>query len=271
VSSPGRLKDRQKTVKRSLRNMMKLLFMEKGWFPFHSATCVWNDTGICILGGRFAGKTSTLVNLLARPGARFVSNDTLFLRDGGTYLEGCGFPNKAGLRIGALATYPQLVDWIEKTSDAFYPQIDAQTFRDIVATTPADELSSRPEKIVLLATELAEQFDVPIEQVAAIELFLVVAFDPSLEQARLVPVTDPEQIRQYLAVNFRSLGKEKQDFLQFFFDFDDASLQAAFDALLEKYISRVTVQELFQNARTNEHSAELVGAITRQVDAGAVR
>jgi len=271
VSSPGRLKDRQKTVKRSLRNMMKLLFMEKGWFPFHSATCVWNDTGICILGGRFAGKTSTLVNLLARPGARFVSNDTLLLRDGGTYLEGCGFPNKAGLRIGALATYPQLEDWIEKTSDAFYPQIDAQTFRDIVATTPADELGSRPEKIVLLATELAEQFDVPIEQVAAIELFLVVAFDPSLEQSRLVPVTDPEQIRRYLAINFRSLGKEKQDFLQFFFDFDDASLQAAFDALLEKYISRVTVQELFQNARTNEHSAELVGAITRQVDAGAVR
>jgi hypothetical protein len=269
VSSPGTLKDRQKAVKRSLRNMMKLLFMEKGWFPFHSATCVWNDTGICILGGRFAGKTSTLVNLLARAGARFVSNDTLFLRDGGTYLEGCGFPNKAGLRIGALATYPRLVDWIEKTTDAFYPQIDAETFRDIVATTPADELGSRPEKIVLLATELAEQFDVPIEQVAAIEVFLVVRFDPSLDRSRLVPVTDPRQIRQYLAADFRSLSKEKQDFLQFFFDLDDASLHVAFGALLEKYISRVTVRELHQNANTNEHSAELIEELTQQLRARA--
>src|SRR3954452_17135223 len=268
VSSPGRLKDRQKTVKRSLRNMMKLLFMEKGWFPFHSATCVWNDTGICILGGKFAGKTSTLVNLLAQPGARLVTNDTLFLRDGGTYLEGCGFPNKAGLRIGALAAYPRLVEWIEKTTDAFYPQIDAGTFHDIVASTPADELGSRDEKIVLLSTELAEQFDVPIEHVAAIDLILVVQFDPSLAQSRLVPVTDEQQIRDHLAASFRSLSKEKQDFLQDFFDLDDTRVQADFDALLEKFAPEIAVQELHQNARTNEHSAELVGAFSRRVRAG---
>jgi hypothetical protein len=265
VSSPGTLKDRQKAVKRSLRNMMKLLFMEKGWLPFHSAACIWNDIGICILGGKFAGKTSTLVNLLARPGARFVSNDNLFLRDGGTCLEGCGFPNKAGLRIGALAAYPGLVDWIEKITDSFYPQIDAETFRDIVAKTPADELGSRSEKIVLLSTELAEQLDIPIEHVTPIELFLVVQFDPSLEQSRLAPVTDPQQIREYLAVNFRSLSREKQDFLQRFFGFDDTTLQAAFDALLEKFASRVVVQELYQNAKTNEHSAELVGNLTQQI------
>jgi hypothetical protein len=264
VSSPGALKGRQITVKRSLRNMMKLLFMEKGWLPFHSAACIWNDTGICILGGKFAGKTSTLVNLLARPGARLVTNDNLFLRDGGTFLKGCGFPNNAGLRIGTLAAYPRLVD-CERATDSYYPQIDAETLRDIVATTPVDELRSRSEKIVLLSTELAEQFDVPIEHVAAIKLFLVVQFDPSLEESRLTPVTDPQQISQYLAANFRSLGKEKQDFLQDFFDFDGNTVQAAFDALLEKVASRVAVVELHQNANTNEHSAELVEKLTHQM------
>lgn len=265
VSSPGTLKDRQRTVKRSLRNLMKLLLMEQGWLPFHSAACRWNDTGICILGGKFAGKTSTLINLLAQPGAKFVSNDTLFLRDGGTFVEGCGFPNKAGLRIGALVANPRLVDWIERATDSFYPQIDAETFHDIVATTPADELGSRSEKIVLLSTELAEQLGIPIEHVTPIELFLVVQFDPSLEQSRLAPVTEPEQIRKYLAENFRSLSKEKQDFLQRFFDFDDNTLQAALDALLVKFASRVAVQELYQNANTNEQSAELVGKLTQQI------
>jgi hypothetical protein len=265
VSSPGALKDRQKAVKRSLRNWMKLLFMERGWLPFHSAACVWNDTGICILGGKYAGKTSTLVNLLARPGARLVTNDTLFLRDGGDVLEGCGFPNKAGLRVGALAAYPRLVDWIERTTDSFYPQIDAETFRHVVATTPVDELGSRSEKIVLLSSELAEQFDVPIEHVATIEIFLVVRFDPSLEQSRLTPVTDPQQISLCLADSFRSLSKEKQDFLQDSFDFDGDTVQAAFDALVEKFASRVAVVELHQNARTNEHSAELVAELTQQV------
>ncbi len=264
VSSPGTLRDRQKTVKRSLRNMMKLLLIEKGWLPFHSAACIWNGTGICILGSKFAGKTSTLVNLLAQPGARFVSNDNLFLRDGGTYLEGCGFPNNAGLRVGTLAAHPGLVEWIQRTTDSFHPRIDAAAFRDIVATTAADELRSRPEKIVLLSTELAECLDVPIEHVTAIDLFLVVRFDASLEQSRLAPVTDPQQVSEYLAANFRSLSKEKLDFLQSFFDFDDNTLHAAFDMLLEKFTSRVAIQELYQNANTNQHSAELVGKLTQQ-------
>jgi hypothetical protein len=269
VSSPGTLKDRQKTVKRSLRNLMKLLLMEKGWLPLHSAACMWNDTGICILGGKFAGKTSTLVNLLARPGARLVGNDNLFLRDGGARLEGCGFPNNAGLRIGTLGAHPGLVDWIETTTDSFHPQMDVETVRHIVATTPADELGSRSEKIVLLSTELAERFGVSIQHVAAIELFLVVQFDPSLEQSRLAPIADPQQISECLAVNFRSLSKEKQDFLQSLFEFDDTTLRTAFDALVEKFASTVTVVELHQNASTNEHSAELVEKLTHQLRARA--
>jgi hypothetical protein len=114
---------------------------------------------------------------------------------------------------------------------------------------------------VLLSTELADLLDVPIQQVTPIELFLVVRFDPSLERSRLVPVTDPQQIRDHLAATFRSLGKEKQDFLQPFFDFDDEALQAAVDRLLAEFAPRVTVQELYQNANTNEHSAELVGEL----------
>ena len=265
VSAPGPLKGRQKTVKRSLRNLMKLLFMEKGWLPFHSAACVWNDAGICIIGGKFAGKTSTLVNLLAQPGARLVTNDNLFLRDGGTHLEGCGFPNKAGLRIGALVAYPQLVDWIEHTTDSFYPQIDAETFHRVVASTPVDELGSRDEKIVLLSTELAEQFDVPIQHVTPIDLFLVVSFDPSLERSRLTPITDVQQIREQMTPSFRSLDKENQDFLQDLFDLDDDALLATFDALLDTYASKVAVQELRQNAHTNQHSVELVAALTRRL------
>jgi hypothetical protein len=267
VSVPGTMSDRQKAVKRSLRNTMKLLLMEKGWLPFHSSACVWNDTGICILGGKFAGKTSTLVNLLTRPGARLVTNDNLFLRDEGTYIEGCGFPNKAGLRIGALAAYPQLVDWIGQATDSFYPQIDAEEFRSIVATTPADELGSRSEKIVLLPTELAAQLGIPIEHVTPIELCLVVEFDPSLEQSRLAPATDP-QIRECMAVTYRSLDKEKQDFLQRFFDFDDDTLHAAFDELLDAFTSKVAVHQLSQNAHTNEHSAELVAQLTQQIRSG---
>jgi hypothetical protein len=80
-----------------------------------------------------------------------------------------------------------------------------------------------------------------------------------------VPVTDPQQIRNCLDANFRSLGKEKQTFLQWFFDFDDDALQIALDVLLEGLVSRVVVQELHQSAHSNRHSAELVGKLTQQI------
>jgi len=99
----------------------------------------------------------------------------------------------------------------------------------------------------------------------AIELFLVAQYDPSLEQSRLTPVTDPQRISQYVAANFRSLSEEKQDFLQDFFDFDGNTVKAAFDALMEKFASRVAVVELHQNANTNEHSAELIDTVTHQL------
>jgi hypothetical protein len=35
--------------------------------------------------------------------------------------------------------------------------------------------------------------------------------------------------------------------------------------MLEKFASRVTVQELYQNARADERSAELVEAVTQQL------
>ena len=68
-----------------------------------------------------------------------------------------------------------------------------------------------------------------------------------------------------MTASFRSLDKEKQDFLQDLFDLDDDTLLAAFDALLETFASKVAVQELRQNANTNEHSVELVAALTRQL------
>jgi hypothetical protein len=80
-----------------------------------------------------------------------------------------------------------------------------------------------------------------------------------------VPVTDQRQIKDVLEENLRSLSKDKQDFLQDFYDLDDATVRAAFDTMLETFASRVMVADLYQGAGTNEDSAELVKAVTEQL------
>ncbi len=265
VSSSDTVTNPHVIVWRCLRNMMRLLLTERGWLTFHSAACVWNGTGICILGNKFAGKTSTLLNLLSRPGAGLVTNDKLFLRATGGRIEGLGFPNNAGLRIGALVAYPKLAGLVDKGADSFFFHVDAEAFRDIAATTSADELHSRPERISLLPTELAQQLDIPIQPVTDIELFLVVQFDPSLEQARLTPVTDPQRIKDHLGINFRGADRVKQGFLHGLFDLHESTSSSALAGLLDEVTARVPVLELRQNANTNEHAAALVREVTQRV------
>jgi hypothetical protein len=56
VASPGSVKARRATIKRTIRNMMKLLLIERGWLPLHASACVKNGVGICILGGNSQAK-----------------------------------------------------------------------------------------------------------------------------------------------------------------------------------------------------------------------
>jgi hypothetical protein len=260
IASPGTVNARRATVKRTIRNMMKLLLIERGWLPVHASACVKNGVGICLLGGKFAGKTSTLLNLLSLPDTDLVSNDTLFIRDAGNYLEGCGFPNKAGIRIGTLLANPSLLSWIEKTTETFYPQIDIETIREILMVTPPAELSNRPEKIILLPTELVKLLQISIEQITPIQHFIVVQFDPTLDSSQLVPI-DKEQIISHLAPHFRSLSTGKQHFLHMLFSFDETVLRMKFISLLTKYTSEISMQILAQNAGTNAHSQALVDTL----------
>ena len=119
--------------------------------------------------------------------------------------------------------------------------------------------------ISLLPIELAQQLDIPIQPVSDIELFLVVHFDPSLEQARLTPVTDPQQIKDHLGINFRGVDRVKQDFLHGLFDLHESTSSSALASLLEEVTARVAVLELRQNANTNEHAAELVREFTQRL------
>ena len=66
-----------------LRALSKWLLLEQGWIPLHSACAAKNGRTICVTGGKASGKTSTLLNLLARNGCDLVAVDKFLIRDGG--------------------------------------------------------------------------------------------------------------------------------------------------------------------------------------------
>lgn len=253
----GPTKVRRVLANRLVPDTMRLLMYEKGWLPVHASACVRNGAGVGIVGGRFAGKTSTLFNLLDQPGTKLVTNGQLFVRDAGTYLEGCGFPTKAGLRVGTLFTTPKLQRWVEEATDTFYPQPSAEELHEIAASTPAAELQARPEKIRLVPSELAASFGVEIQLVTPIDLFVAITYVPELEESYFAPMDKEEFVSFVTSVT--SLAK-KQKVLRKFFAYSDDVMREKLGALLGKYYPDILVRELHQNEHTTSQSLALIDA-----------
>jgi hypothetical protein len=256
----GNVEARREEGMQILRALNKWLLLEQGWIPMHAACAAKNGQTICVAGGKASGKTSTLLNLLARNGCDLAAVDKFLIRDGGSGLEVCGIPGKIGIRVGTAIVQPRVLTWLTEATSPFFPNISAQDVAHIAATSTPEQLRTRGEKIHLTPAELAALFGASITSTAPLGLLLSPVFDLSLEDTRLVR-TGPEEAIRLLTECYVSLLSKWEGFLLHFFDLSDALLQERLAAALGRHLPDVASYEVYQNHRTNERTAELVAAL----------
>ena len=261
IVSSGTPEIRREQGYQTIRALMRMLLIERGWLPFHGACCTKNGQGICIVGNKFAGKTSTLINLLAKNGFHVVSTGRLLLYDAGSHVLARGLPCIAGIRLATLLCHPTLLHWLEKTTDSFFPHISLERVYEIAASTSAEELTRGKEKTRLLTSELAALFGASIEVMTPLTLFLIPIFDPSLQVSSLVPLREERHAVATLVSNYPSLSRKGEGFLQHFFDISDEILKERLTSLLTKFLPDIPIYELYQNSNTNNHAAALVADV----------
>lgn len=255
--SSGDVEVRREEGMQILRALSKWLLLERGWIPMHSACAAKNGRTICIAGGKASGKTSTLLNLLARNGCDLAAVDKFLIRDGGSGLEVCGIPGKIGIRVGTAMAQPQVLTWLAEATSPFFPNIGPDDVGHIAATSTPEQLRTRGEKIHLTPAELAVLFGGVITPAAPLGLLLIPVFDLSLEDTRLVRAA-PEEAGRLLTACYDSLLSKWEGFLLHFFDLTDTLLEARLAAALGRHLPDVASYEVHQNHRTNERTAELV-------------
>jgi hypothetical protein len=258
----GNLEVRSEEAMQTLRALIKWLLLEQGWIPMHSACVAKDGRAICITGAKASGKTSTLLNLLARNGCDLLAIDKFLIRGSGSHIEICGLPGKSGIRVGSAIAQPMVLTWIAEQPTPFFPHIGADQVRHIAETNTPEQLRTRSEKIHLLPAELAGLFKVSITPSAPLALVLIPVFDLGAAQARLVRA-EPEQAAKMLMDCYSSLLGKGEGFLLHFFDLSDADLKEQLAALLRTLLPRVETCELHQNHTTNEQAAQLVAELLR--------
>jgi hypothetical protein len=256
----GNVEVRREEGMQILRALNKWLLLEQGWIPMHSACAAKNGRTICIAGGKASGKTSTLLNLLARNGCDLAAVDKFLIRDGGSGLEVCGIPGKIGIRVGTAIVQPQVLTWLTEATAPFFPNIGLDDVQQIAATNTPEQLRTRKEKIHMTPAELAALFGGSITPAAPLGLLLTPVFDLSLEDSRLVR-TEPEEAIRLLTECYVSLLSKWEGFLLHFFDLTDARLEERLATALGRHLPGVPGYEVHQNHRTNERTAELVAGL----------
>lgn len=260
IVTSGNPEVRREEGMQTLRAVSKWLLLERGWIPMHSAVAAKNGRAVCVTGQKASGKTSTLLNLLARNGCDLVAVDKFLIRDGGAHLEVCGIPGKIGIRIGSAIAQPQVLDWLVEATTPFFPHISADEVRHVAATNTPEQLRTRAEKIHLTPAELARLFGGSITPTAPLGILLIPVFDLTVEETRLVPA-DPEQAIEMLTTSYAGLLSKGEGFLLHFFDLSDAVLEERLAALLGKHLPQVPAYVVHQNHRTNQQTADLVAGL----------
>ena len=253
----GNLEVRSEEAMQTLRSLIKWLLLEQGWIPMHSACVAKDGRAICITGAKASGKTSTLLNLLARNGCDLLAIDKFLIRDSGSRVEICGLPGKSGIRVGSAIAQPHVLTWLAEQTTPFFPNIGAEQVRHIAETNTPEQLRTRSEKVHLLPTELASLFQVSITPRAPLELVLIPVFDLGAAEARLVRA-EPEQSAEMLMGCYAGLLSKGEGFLLHFFDLSDDVLKERLASLLDTYLPHIETYELHQNHTTNEQAAKLV-------------
>ncbi len=246
----------------TLRALSKWLLLERGWIPMHSACVAKGGRALCITGGKASGKTSTLLNLLARNRCDVLAIDKFLIRDAGSGVEICGLPGKIGVRVGTAVVQPKLLNWLRREQVSFFPHIRAEDVKRIAETNTPEELRTRPEKIHLLPTELASLFGTSITPTARLELVLIPVFDLGVTTSRLVRA-NPGQVLSMLLDCYTGLCSKGEAFLLHFFDLSDADLRERLEALLRRHLVDIPAYGLHQNHTTNEQSSTLVAALLK--------
>lgn len=125
----------QRMAVRVVRAVAERVLLKAGWAPLHAACALLpRRGGILLLGSRGAGKTTTLLHLLAgRPPAALVANSALFVIENGQHYRARALPASVAIRSTMVRAFPPLGAALTTPLHAALPESDG------AGASPSDE------------------------------------------------------------------------------------------------------------------------------------
>ncbi|MEK5415713.1 MULTISPECIES: hypothetical protein [unclassified Paenibacillus] len=226
---------------RLVRDITRNEYLQLDMYYFHSAMVEYLDKGICIMGGKKSGKTSTVLTLLSSGVAGFISNDDLSIRIEDGRVIGYGWPRSIAVR--------------NDTLEAIETMRNIRIGREEL-NHPNNKIPVREDSTFFYPKQLASIFKGRMKKKHKVDYVIFTQF-MNEGKPRITELKDAAAL-ELLSANYEhNINKYFKEF-QIFFDQPD---QKELEIVLKHIVKQAKCYELHQNFNMLDESRRLIDEV----------
>ena len=237
---------------RAIRAIYLLKIAEIGFF-LHAGSFNYNNYGSIIIGERFSGKTTCILNSLSYKECGFISNDKIFIYRSENSYKILGLPISIGIRIGAITNVERIHDVL--MSDIFNFDSDI-TLEDISKTSGT--LCRSDKKITMSPNELCNAFQCRWDQDCYVKVFFYPVYDKHAETAVCFEVTDHDKKHKYLQEQYIDYITPEQVIFEPVLNIDKSKMSHNFNCFCNDSFDSYPFYTIYNNKNTMSESYKII-------------
>lgn len=225
IKEPQNMELKIQTAVRLCRDIIKHKYDCEDMFFLHAGMVCYNGKGICIVGDKKAGKTSSILAILsAGKNAAYIANDDLSIIEEGERLIGNGWPRAISIRRDALESMQNILYTYKLSS---------------LGTHPDNQIKGLAEYLYLYPTEIESLFSCEIKRKCIIDIIIFPHFSSTF---KVIEMSSDEAYRQ-LELNL--LKNKSKNFKNFEPEFESKEKELSILSSLQKVRCFHVYQNIF--------------------------
>lgn len=181
-------------IMRIVRNIIIEIYSILGWQLFHGACLFYKNKGYVIMGDKYAGKTTSILQVLKdNKEVQFVSNDKILIKEVGDKLQVVSVPISVGIRIKTFANIG--IDFEKYLSDY-------NSYHNVFININKEDNINK--KVFLSINEIEQLFGRKVIYKCEIDCMIYMKYDSKLKESQYTKLS-------YLEIlNSQNLQYEKR-------------------------------------------------------------
>lgn len=228
---------RKQLVLRIIRDCLKNILLNNGMIYLHGAFVVYEHKGICILGDKRSGKTTSVLNLLSHQNSQFLSNDDVSIKVSEKNTKAFGWPRSISVRKDSFdALKKAKINYKLEEMDLAHPYNNKQS-----------KLSD--EYITFYPNEFSELTNSLLTESSNLDCVIFTKFGQENSIKEIGYKDGCEKLRNYIVTDINRYFKELEDYFK-----NKKKENLEISDIIRKDVKFLEVSQNFNNLRSLSES-----------------